>query len=323
MHAAPAQTVLKVLDYALALLGAILAAYICLPISKDGDAYAFFYEDASSYTSSEYLFWIWLDMGDRLRMSLSAILLPLLFLTLLLKLKAFKQLGASTAYVYVAYLAVFYLLHEGTQLRISSALAFSLWSCVYASRRQWFLAGLLACVAAGFHITSPLLPIVFTLCFYSRKIRKLSWWFLALGVLVYAGRISVIEIVTGQFAALLGGRYTMYADSLLDDQNTSGLVFVYASLLGALLTFLALWGRNKLQLLPKAYSALLATSVYGCAVLFWLHETTAAASRMSDVLVITAVPLMATVIARVSLPFRLLSVLLLGGFFYLRLFQLF
>lgn len=323
MQAASASIAMKAIDYTLSLLGAAIAAYVCLLISKDGDAYAYFYEDASNYPSSEYLFWIWLDIGDRLRMSLSGILLPLLFITLLLKFKAFRQLGANTAYIYLAYLAVFYLLHEGTQLRISSALAFSLWACIYATRRQWFLAGFLACVAVGFHITSPLLPIVFTLCFYSRKIRQLSWWFLAAGMLVYLGRISVIEIVTGQFAALLGGRYTMYADSLLEDQNTTGLVFVYAFLLAALLVFLALWGRNKLQFLPKTYSALLATSVYGCAILFWLHETTAAASRMSDVLAITAVPLLAIVIAQVSLPFRLISVILLGSFFYLRLFQLF
>ncbi len=323
MRTATTQASLKVIDYALAFLGGVFAAYICLPISKDGDAYLFFYQDASNYTSSEYLFWIWLNIGDHLGMSLSAILLPLLFLTLLLKLKAFKQLGANTGYVYLVYVAVFYLLHEGTQLRISSGLAFSLCSCVYATRRQWFLACLLALVAVGFHITAPLLPIVFTLCFYSKKTRKLSWWFLALGVLVYAGRISVIEIVTGQFAAVLGGRYTMYTDSLMDDQNSSGLVFVYAFLLATLLVVLAFWGRKKLQILPKTYSALVATSVYGCAVLFWLHETTAAASRMSDVLAITVVPLVAIAIARVYISFQVASVILLAGFFYMRLFQLF
>jgi hypothetical protein len=313
----------KYFDFVFAIVAAWIAAYICLLISKDGEAYLLFYQDASNYSSTEYFFWIWLDISDHFNLSLSAALVPLLFLTLLLKLKAFKQLGANAMYIYIVYLSVFYLLHEGTQLRISSALAFSLWSSVYAMRRQWFLAVLLACVSIGFHITSPLLPIVFTLCYYVRNMRKLAWWFLALGVLIYAAHISVIEMVTGQFSALLGGRYTSYTDSLIDDQNTSGLVFVYAFSLAALLVFLAFWGREKLKVLPKAYSAMLATSVYGCAILFWLHETTAAASRLSDVLVITAVPLLAMVTERVSLPFRVTSVILIGTFFYLRLFQLF
>jgi EpsG family len=323
MQNAPSHRLNPYLDYVLAFLGAVIAVYICLPISKDGDAYLYFYQDASNYGSTEYLFWIWLDIGDHLSMSLPDILLPLLFITLLLKLKAFRQLGANTLYLYPVYLSIFYLLHEGTQLRISCALAFSLWACFFSMRRQWYLTIFLTCIAVGFHITSPLLPIVFTLCYYFKNIRNLAWWFLGLGMLIYAAHISVIEIVTGQFAALLGGRYTIYADSLLDDQNTSGLVFVYAFLLAALLVFLAAWGRNKLHVLPKTYPAMLATSVYGCAVLFWLHETTAAASRMSDVLAITVVPLLAIVIARVSLPFQLASVVLLGGFFYMRLFQLF
>lgn len=314
----------KAFEHALTLLGVLIAAFVCLPISKDGQAYLFFYEDASNWISTEYLFWGWLEIGDYFRAPLEIILLPLLYMALLLKLRAFKQLGANTGYVYLVYLSAFYLLHEGTQLRISTALAFALWSCIFSMRRQWIRAGLLVCIAVGFHITSPLLPIVFTACYYYRRVRVWSWYILLFGFVCYLLNISVIRILTGQLTAILGGRYLMYSESLLDEQNTSGLANVYAVLLSLLLVFLHFWAKQRYSyVLPKAYAALLSTSVFGAAILFWLYETTAVASRMSDVLAITVVPLIAIVIARVSLPFRLVSVILLSGFFYLRMFQLF
>jgi hypothetical protein len=249
-------------DFVLALIGAGIAAYICLPISKDGEAYLSSYQDASNYSSAEYLFWIWLDCGDHWHMPLSATLLPMLLITMAFKLKAFRSLGANTWYIFPVYLSVFYLLHEGTQLRISCALALSLWSCVFTMRRQWLLVVLLGFSAAGFHITAPFLPIVFGFCYHSKKMRHFSWWALAGGVLMYLANLSIIDIVVGQFAAILGGRYTMYSGSLIYDQNTTGLMFVFAFMLAGLLAFLALWGRSKLQFLPTAYPALVATSVY-------------------------------------------------------------
>jgi EpsG family len=313
----------KIFEHVLTLLCVLTAVIICLPISKDGQAYLFFYENAENWISTEYLFWGWLEIGDYFRAPLAIALVPLLYLAMLLKFRAFKQLGANTWYLYLVYLSVFYLLHEGTQLRISTALAFALWSCIYAMRGQWLRASLLICIAMGFHITSPLLPLVFTTCYYYRGARVGAWYVLFIGFFCYVLNISLIRILTGQLTAILGGRYLIYSDSLLDEQNTTGLANVYAVLLSLLLVFLHLWAKRHSYVLPKAYQALLSTSVFGAAILFWLYETTAVASRLSDVLAITVVPLLAIVIARVSLSFQLASVVLLGGFFYMRLFQLF
>lgn len=313
----------KFLKHVLIFGSVLIAAFICLPISKDGQAYLYFYENASDWISTEYLFWGWLEIGDYFQAPLSLTLLPLLFLALFLKLEAFKQLGANTWYLYPVYFSAFYLLHEGTQLRISTALAFALWSCVFSMRRQWYRALIFSVIAMGFHITSPLLPVVFTACYLSKKVRAWAWYVLIVGSVLYLLNISIIQILTSQLTAILGGRYLIYSDALLDDQNTSGLANVYATLLSILLAFLHLWSKNHIKALPQAYQALMSTSVFGAAVLFWLYETTAVASRLSDVLAITVVPLLAIVISRVSIPFRLVSVILLGGFFYLRLFQLF
>ncbi|MDP2071934.1 EpsG family protein [Methylotenera sp.] len=321
------RTVVKkqnMMEYALAMIGAIIAVYICQPISKDADSYLEIFEHISDHTEIEYLFRYWLKIGSALDASFSFTLLPLIFLTLLLKLKAFQRLGAhSLVYVFLTYIAVFYLLHESAQLRISCALAFALWSCVAIMRHRWAYAILLCVLAIGFHVTSVLLPLVFAACYYSKAICKFSWFFLLLGFLFFSLKLSTIGLVVVPVINLFGGRYTYYVNSFIEEQNTSGLFLVYALLLGALLIFLYFWGRVNSKRLPEIYWVLLSACVYGCSLLFLLYETVAVASRLSDVLVILIVPLLAIVISKLSVTFRHFGFILLGGFFSARIYQLF
>lgn len=311
------------LEYALAIIGSFIAVYIFSPISKDGDAYLNIYENIFDQVEIEYLFRSWLEFGSVLEVSFSTILLPLIFFTLLLKLKALKQFGAYSVYGYLAYGAIFYLLHDCSQLRISAALAFALWSCVAIMQRKWIYALLLCLFAAGFHITSLLLPIVFAACFYSRAICKFSWYFFLLGILIYFLKIPIMAIAAQKVALLLGGRYIYYTEVFINEQNTSGLAFVYAALLGILLVVVYYWGKTHSKMLPKSFPAMLSTCIYGCGLMFWFYETVALASRLSDVLVILIVPLLAIVIANINFIYRSLSIILLGIFFTARIFQLF
>lgn len=311
------------LEYALAIIGSFIAVYIFSPISKDGDAYLNIYENIFDQVEIEYLFRSWLEFGSVLEVSFSTILLPLIFFTLLLKFKALKQFGAYSVYGYVAYGAIFFLLHDCSQLRISAALAFALWSCIAIIHRKWLYALLLSLAAVGFHISSILLPIVFAACFYSNTVKKYSWLFLLLGILSFQLKISIINILTSSIMNLFGGRYTDYTELLVKEQNSSGLAFIYATLLSTLLIFLYYWGKANSKILPKSYSALLSTCVYGCGLLFWFYETVAVASRLSDVLLILIVPLLAIVISNLRFVFQCLATILLCGFFSVRILQLF
>jgi EpsG family len=304
-------------------IGALISAYICLPYSKDGEAYLYIYEVISSEMEVEYLFRLILQFGNVLNVEFTSILLPLIFFTLLLKLKAFKEFGATSSYTYIAYISFFYLLHDCSQYRISAALAFALWSCVSVMQRNWTLAVLLGVFSIGFHITAILLPIVFAICYHFQIIRKFSWIFLVVGVFIYLLKIPIMGFATMQITNLLGGRYLEYTGGITENQNTSGLAFVYASLLTCTLIVIHYWGRFKLKTLPSAYPAMLATSVYGCATLFWLYETVAVASRLSDVFLILIIPLLGTIIGRLGLPFRGVALMLLSVLFGLKLFQLF
>lgn len=313
----------SLVEYALAMFGAIIAVYICFPISKDGDTYQEIFENISDHAEIEYLFRSWLELGQALEGSLTFVLLPLIFFTLLLKLKAFKYLSNNYEYAYIAYFAIFFLLHDCSQLRISAALAFALWSCVAIMHRKWIYALLLCLIAFGFHISSLLLPIVFSTCFYSKTMGKISWFFLFSSAVIYFLKIPIMEIATQQVSLLLGGRYIYYTNVMPNEQNTSGLAFVYATLLGIVLVTIYHWGKANTESLPKAYLAMLSTCVYGCGLMFLLYETVAIASRLSDVLVILIVPLLAVVISNTKYIYTSLSLMFLGVFFSARLFQLF
>lgn len=313
-----------IMQYALAAIGAIVAIYIFFPYSKDSVEYLKIFNKVADDNTTEYLFHGWLKVGAVLRVPFLVVLLPLIFFTLLIKLKVFQRIGAhSIMNVFVVYIAIFYLLHECTQLRISCAMAFALWSCVAIMQRKWFYALLLCLIALGFHVTSVLLPIVFTACYYSKIIRRLSNLFLLVGFLIFLLKISIIGRFVYPLAEFFGGRYLSYTTTLVTKQNTSGLAFVYASLISILLIVLHFWGKCNSRVLPKAYSALLATCAYGCGLMFWLYETVAVASRLSDVLVILIVPLLAIVISNLGVNFRYLVITFLCVVFSARFVQLF
>ncbi len=305
-------------------MGSIVAVYMLIPISKDIDSYQEIFSHITDHVEIEYLFRNWLNIGSTLDASFAATLLPLIFLIFFLKLKAFQRLGAhSLGCVFLTYIAVFFLLHESAQLRIACALAFALWSCAEIIRRRWSYAILLCILGIGFHKTSVLLPVVFGACYHSKAINKFSWFFLFLGLLIFSLKIPIIDKVIAPVINFFGGRYFFYISSLMEQQNSSGLFFVYAFLLGALLIFLYFWGRANSKRLPEIYWVLLSTCVYGCGLLFWLYETVAIASRLSDVIVVLIVPLLAIVITKVKLLLRFLIFMLLGGFFSARVYQLF
>lgn len=313
----------SVVEYFLAIIGAIISVYALLPISKDGDAYLQIYENIAEHPEIEFLFRKLLELGAALEVTFSSVLFTLIFLTLLVKFKALNKLGFSSIYALVTYIAVFYLMHDCTQYRIAIALAFSLWSCIYIVERKWLYAFLTFLVGVGFHITSLVLPIVFAACFVNKTVKNLSWLFLLVGIIIFQIKVSVKNLLIDPVLYFFGGRYIDYGATLVENQNSSGFIFIYAAALGTLLSCIAIWGRISSRTIPDLYSVYLACCVYGCGLIFVCYEAVAFASRLSDVLTILIVPLLAIVISNFKIVFQLTYLLILPVVFVARVFQLF
>jgi hypothetical protein len=322
---------LSVIEYLWAFIGTVVAILICLPISNDGEAYSNLFSDLPLDSSafdisitSEYFFWGWLQWVKSIGGSLPVALIPIIFFTLLFKLKAFKHFGGNTFYLYLTYACTFYLLNEGTQLRISAALGFALLSCVAIKERKWMMALILCIASFGFHITSLLLPLVFFVCYKNRRIQKLSWLFLFSGILAFLTNLSIVDNVVLPVAGLLGGRYLDYISSArLETQNSSGLAFVYAFVLCSVVVFLYYWAKFNPSRRTYLFNTCLSVCVYGNGLLFWLYTTVAVAARLSDILTILIIPLLATAISTSQRAFQCIAILILGLFVLMRMQQLY
>jgi hypothetical protein len=317
-----------ILDCFFAIVGSTVATLILMPISKDFENYLALFKDMrlsleglDFSITSESLFWGWLQLIANYGGELSLALFPIVLLTFFMKLRAFRFLGFSYFYMGLCYLSIFYLLHEGTQVRISSALAFSLWSCIWMVQSRWWLAFLFGLLSLGFHLTGPLLPMIFFCCYQSVFFRRISWLALAAGVLAFTLKLSVMDLIARPVFELLGGRYLDYGnDALLETQNTSG---GFALFLSALLLLLHYWKRLNPRHNTHLFSTCLAVCVYGVALMFWFYDTLAVASRLGEMLNLLIIPLLAIAISTSQAAFRYLSLSILLLFFAMRIIQLF
>jgi hypothetical protein len=305
-----------------------LAALFLNMHSLDASEYAKTFaaiKNDTPYPTSEFLFWGMIDSCSSIGLSISSALFFIFTLGLMLKFEACAKLADQPGRTLIlVYFATFYLLHEGTQLRIACGLAFSLWSCALLTSKRYALALLFCCVSAGFHITAPLLTVVFGLCLLSLSFQKSAPVFCVAGATCFLLKISIALPLISSFTGLLGGHYTSYTSKLIDQgQNKSGLAFVYAFCVLGLLISLKLWARKNPDDLSSTFNPLLATSIYGVGLIFWLYETVAIGSRLSDVLLITIVPVIAVFIANANLFCKTLSYAALALFFAARVYQLF
>ncbi len=305
----------------------------CLPNSKDSIAYHMLLDelpntfDRFNYPSLEYLFWGWLHINKVMGFNLAFALTPLSFLALHMKFKVFNAFGKSSLYVPLAYVSIFYLLHEGSQLRIAIGLAFALCACLAIAQRNRLKAIVLIATSVGFHLSAALLPFVFYCCFFSLFIQRLSWFFLGASVFAYIKSFDAIEAITTLFSYILpslDARYLLYTDdSFRINQNSSGLFIAYGFILSFLLIFLHYWFKKHIGLQTRLLKVCLAVCVFGDGLLFFLRDFVVVASRLSDVLTILIIPLIATVIRASCIQVRLLSIAALASFFLIRGYQLF
>jgi len=145
-----------------------------------------------------------------------------------------------------------------------------------------------------------------------------------IGVTTFALKLSIIFPIISSGMMLLGGRYIDYTNRLIHQgQNKSGLAFIYAFGVLIILVALKFWAHRNPNKLPPAFHPLLATSIYGVGIIFWFYETVAIGSRLSDVLLITIVPVISIFIANTSLLYKTLVYFCLVLFFLARVYQLF
>jgi hypothetical protein len=304
-----------------AVVGAAVAVLFLLPISRDGAEYQAMFDLLNNEVEIDSFFfhgsflWSWLSWIKSNSGSLAIGLLPLIFVGLLIKTYVFYGFSKNIFYSITIYISIFYLLHEGTQLRIAIALSYAIWACNEIWYKRYNKAVLLCGIGFFFHNTSFILPCLFFLCVRYSIISVAAWPLLLIGVVV-----NIFYQLSFDFVfELLPEHYMDYlylASST--EQNSSNKFYKYAYSLLSVLMLLYFWRKTYPTKGEPVLDPCLTCSIYGCAMLFWLSGTIAVASRISDILTILIVPVLAAAISSFGQFVRYLSLLAMGFLFAIR-----
>lgn len=261
------------------------------------DAIVFGGESVEAISRKEILYYLWNSAVGVLGISFEAFLFISTLIFLPLKLMAFKQLsrGVGLGTIWCIYVALYFFLHESIQYKISWALAFAAWACVLISRKLFLRAAALTVLGAGFHVTSILLPLTFFLSMYVLRGRGSKFGFILILMLLYPFA-SLFADAGGHILGMYDPRYLDYLSSgILEGQNKTGLFCPYVMLMlmfvAYILTGVLKFDSEKL----RAQAFVLCISV-GVLILFSGYVSMA--SRLSDVLAVLFVPVLAALFVR-------------------------
>jgi len=285
------------------ILAALFVAQYSSVYSSDADEYRLIYDSIAfdsivsySYQRSEFFYFLWNQAIGWFGVSFETFLFISTLLFLGLKLVAFRRLshGASLTLIFLVYVALFFLLHESIQYKISWALAIAAWACVFISERRFVAAILLTGLAAGFHVTSVALPFAFFVSSYVFK-SNASKIGLAVGAVLLYPVVPFLLEHAMDIIAIADPRYVDYISaSRLANQNSSDLFYPYLLLMGLFVMYISYNAFRSFFEAIRAQTLMLYASV---GILVLLNGYVSMASRLSDVLAVLLVPVLSNLLA--------------------------
>jgi hypothetical protein len=317
--------------WVISIILSLAAVYIGMPASRDGWEYQSAYSKLNSQfeihdlVKKDALFWIWMQIAKNFALSFQSAILPIICLSLHLKTKVLASLSdGNPLSVYAIYFLTYYSLHECTQLKISIALGFSMYACLMFTKRNILPAVIFSILGIGFHPTSLILVLIFLLCYLNSLSRKISWYLIPVCIVVLAADFSFTKELIHATLERVGGHYKEYIDvSENGTQNKSGLLYPYIGIIISILYFIKININSPKDRDTLASDAALATAAYGLSILLVANTYVAVAIRLSDILFLPLVAVLATYINYASLYGKYCTALLLIFFFFIRTIYLF
>lgn len=152
--------------------------------------------------------------SNLLNMPFELFFIALAATSIAIKFRLFSDYLGSTLFAAIAYLLLFYPIHEYTQIRSAVAIGFGYYAVHKMLERRLVYAGLLMLVAFLFHSSSVLIGVVALAAFFTPK---KYYWLFAFGGIVLGIALgqSILDFIGANFSEL-----NPLTDSYLD--NTSG-----------------------------------------------------------------------------------------------------
>ena len=252
------------------------------------------------FSRREVLYFFWNGLAGWFGLTFEGYLFVSTVIFCSAKLFAFNRLGRGVGLIpiFLIYVSLYFLLHDAIQYKISFALTFAIWACVFLSENRTSFAALNTVLALGFHPSAILLPFAYLFSKIIQKNRLLIFltvcvWMLL--CLVERNLAEALVAIVGRFEP----RYLDYLDGwTLSRQNRSGLFFPYVILSAAFVAYVTVNLSKRFE--SESVRSQLGVLIIAVGILVLFRNYVSMANRLSDVLSILMIPVLAELLLRNS-----------------------
>lgn len=229
-----------------------------------------------------------------------------------IKLQTLQKIVANQYVAIFFYICIYWLLLEGTQLRVAYATAFVVLGFYYLQNQRYWLSLLMMAIASQIQFTAILFCLVFVLHF----IKPLSPLTLAIFLISPVFVIFDISIYSWleQGIAILNPRYLLYGSQKINGQNSTGLYLYFIAFFWTLLLIIEWQLKMRFQK-DRFKLTLQRLAMSGVVIMCIFHDHVALGARLGELLLLPVVILLGWLYLELERSNNRLGIHLLTGIF--------
>ncbi|KQT34337.1 EpsG family protein [Methylophilus sp. Leaf414] len=187
------------------------------------------------------------------------------------------------------YICLYWLLLEGTQLRVAYATTFAVLSFYYLQNQRYYLSILMIAIASQIHFTAILFSLVFVLYFIKRTALFTLCLFLLCPLLIIF-EVSIYAWLE-QGIAFINPRYLLYGSEKIKGQNSTGLYIYFIAFFWTTLVLIE-WKLKPYLQVDRFKLAIQRLAMSGVIFMCVFHDHVALGARLGELLLFPLVILL-------------------------------
>lgn len=206
-----------------------------------------------------------------------------------IKLRTLQKLVPDKYVAMFFYVCLYWLLLEGTQLRVAYATTFAILSFYYLQNQRYWLSVLMIAIASQIQLTAILFSLVFVL-YFIKPAAPLTLSLFLLSPLLFFFEVSIYAWLE-QGIALINPRYLLYGSEKIKDQNSTGLYVYFIAFFWTTLVLIE-WKLKTYLQADRFKLAIQRLAMTGVIFMCAFHDHVALGARLGELLLLPIVILL-------------------------------
>jgi hypothetical protein len=206
-----------------------------------------------------------------------------------IKLRTLQKIISDKYVAMFFYVCLYWLLLEGTQLRVAYATTFAILSFYYLQNQRYCLSLLMIAIASQIHFTAILFSLVFVF-YFIKQAAPLTLCLFLLCPLLIIFEVSIYAWLE-QGIALINPRYLLYGSEKIKGQNSTGLYIYFIAFFWTSLMLIE-WKLKPYLQVDRFKLALQRLAMTGVIFMCVFHDHVALGARLGELLLFPLVILL-------------------------------